>query len=163
MLGDMIKIKQRNDPDMDSNGSMIFTIGYEGLTLDEFVRILKDNGIEILIDVRNNPFSRKPGFSRKTLSEMLSIQGIGYIHIPELGIPSEIRKSTPPSEEGRLLDDYERDLPWKMDRIQKIIEMGREKRIALMCFEKDVRHCHRGRIGTFLNNKGFEVVEVIAY
>ncbi len=70
----------------------LFTIGYEGRDIDEFVSLLKDNGITRLIDVREIPFSRKKGFSKSRLNERLQNENIDYVHIKALGSPSEIRE-----------------------------------------------------------------------
>ena len=63
----------------------VFSIGYEGRSLGAFIDILKQNGVRRLIDVRDAPFSRKPGFSKKPLEEALKAANIEYIGIPELG------------------------------------------------------------------------------
>ena len=69
----------------------LFTIGYERKNLPEFIRILKANGIENLIDIRNNNRSfRKPDFSKILLSKALEIENIRYIEKKELGIPKNI-------------------------------------------------------------------------
>ena len=70
----------------------LYTIGYEGRDIDEFVSLLKDNRITRLIDVREIPFSRKKGFSKSRLNERLQNENIDYVHIKALGSPSEIRE-----------------------------------------------------------------------
>ncbi len=62
----------------------IYTIGYQGVNIDEFVKCLKNNGIEILADVRQRPYSRKAGFSKQALSSRLSEVGIAYASISKL-------------------------------------------------------------------------------
>ena len=85
----------------------IFTIGYEGKTPDEFLKVLKEAEISIVVDVRENPASRKKGFSKKTLSATLNDNGIQYRHIAELGTPKDIRVEYQNSGNiERLLEQY---------------------------------------------------------
>lgn len=76
----------------DDSRDIIFTIGYEGRTLEAFINTLIRNGIKLLCDVRKNPASRKFGFSGKMLKRILNSAGIKYISIPALGIASEKRE-----------------------------------------------------------------------
>ena len=62
-------------------------LGYEGRDVDAFVRDIIAMGMATLVDVRLNPISREPGFSRRRLSEVLAEHGIGYVHLPQLGNP----------------------------------------------------------------------------
>lgn len=74
---------------------MLFTIGYEGSSLDGYLNRLIKNNVRTLIDLRRNPLSRKYGFSKKTLAETVKKLGIDYVHIPELASPpSGARNST---------------------------------------------------------------------
>jgi len=68
----------------------IFTFGYEGLSLKAFIARLKSAGIQTIIDVRANPLSRKPGFSKRALSSALHDAGIDYDHRPAMGCPKPI-------------------------------------------------------------------------
>ena len=77
---------------MEACYPVIQTIGYQNLKFNEFIKILLDRGVHMVIDVRNNPFSFKKGFSKKWLSAHLPEYNIEYINIPELGIPSKDRK-----------------------------------------------------------------------
>ena len=69
----------------------LLTIGYEGRAIDEFIARLKQFNISRLIDVREIPLSRKPGFSKTSLRERLEDEKIEYVHIKALGSPSPIR------------------------------------------------------------------------
>jgi len=71
--------------------TVLFTIGYEGISLEEYlVRLLK-NDVKVLVDVRNNPLSMKYGFSKSQLKKYCASLGIEYVHIPEVGIQSDQR------------------------------------------------------------------------
>jgi len=69
----------------------LYTCGYEGLDTDEFVARLVEVGVRVVIDVRERPISRKKGFAKRALSTRVALDGIGYLHVPELGCPKQIR------------------------------------------------------------------------
>jgi uncharacterized protein (DUF488 family) len=134
--------------------STIYTIGYERRSIDEFIEYLIKNNIAQLIDVRNNPQSRKSGFSRLTLSEACERYGIRYLSFPALGIPSDRRKRFPGIANRRaLLDWYEDNIVtlWPQE-IKVLSEFVRQKPSALMCFERDPTLCHRHRLANLLSN-----------
>jgi len=131
----------------------IFTIGYEGRSLDAFLNTLIANNVKALVDIRNNPVSMKYGFTGRLLKHYVEETGIKYISIPELGIESRHRKNLDNQEDyATLFKIYESEiLPQrkdKMARLKNLITQG--KRIALMCFEKDERMCHRGIASHYL-------------
>jgi uncharacterized protein (DUF488 family) len=66
----------------------ICTIGYEGGTVDAFLRTLREAGVELVLDIRAAPVSRKKGFSKNQLAAHLAHAGIGYRHLRGLGTPS---------------------------------------------------------------------------
>ena len=72
-------------------GDCIFTFGYEGLPLEAFIGRLKVTGVQAVLDVRANPLSRKPGFSKTALSTALHEVGIIYAHVPAMGCPKPVR------------------------------------------------------------------------
>ena len=123
----------------------IFTIGYEGTTMEEFLAALKGAGVERLIDVRALPLSRRPGFSKSPLRAALEEAGIEYLHLKALGTPAEGRSA---AREGRP-DDLKRiyagqlELPEAIVQAAQMIELATEKPSALLCFEREPAHCHR--------------------
>jgi uncharacterized protein (DUF488 family) len=138
----------------------IITLGYEGRKLDQFLEILIGNNIKTLIDVRNNPFSMKPGFSKNQLSAALNTIGVTYLHLPELGIESCMRKNLTKETRCSLFQNYERDLDAKSALLDKIKELSKREIIALMCFEANVRDCHRGVIAKRLRDDGMNVIDL---
>lgn len=131
------------------NISNIYTIGYEGKSVEEYLNILIHKDIKVLVDVRKNPLSMKYGFSKNQLKLFCNNIGIEYIHIPELGIESEKRKELNSENAYKtLFDDYELNcLSKKEFELKKIVDLFIEnKRIALTCFEADSNFCHRSRI-----------------
>lgn len=122
----------------------IFSIGYEGRTVDEFIRDLASHRIELLVDIRELPLSRKRGFSKSTLSAVLQESGIGYRHMRELGTPRVLR------DELRRTGDYEgffrgyaEHLSSQGPALDELAALARKKRLCLICFEKDPSKCHR--------------------
>lgn len=129
----------------------IYTIGYEGLHIEDYINKLICNGIKLLCDVRQNPLSRKYGFSKRSLSTLLPKFGIEYLHIPELGIESKKRKDLKNSSDYEILfDNYRKSLPGRQNGLTRIMkEFKTHKRIALTCFEKEAQSCHRHCISDF--------------
>jgi uncharacterized protein (DUF488 family) len=125
----------------------IFTLGYEGRDIDAFLDTLIKNGIDVLVDVRRNPFSMNLSFTQNKLREYLQRVGIAYRHIPELGIDGELRKNLEsPEDYKKLFEVYKETLVGKKKELGEIVYLGGKHRIALMCFERDKDMCHRGMI-----------------
>ena len=122
------------------------TAGYQGTRIEGFLEKLKSKGISILVDVRRNPMSRKKGFGGTALKAALEEVGIGYIHIPELGIESKLRRNL------RCREDYLELLHWyrteslpqrqeELKAIEDLVETGSS--VVLLCFEANPEICHR--------------------
>lgn len=137
----------------------LFTLGYEGRTIDGYLNLLVKNNICALIDVRKNPFSRKQGFSQSSLNSYTQKIGVHYYHLPELGVPSTLRKNLDQEESYiQLFDHYKNEiLPYQQESLQKIRQLlDKHRRIALTCFEADPCFCHRHKITEeFESDKGF--------
>lgn len=143
----------------------IFTIGYEKKDIDCFLYELIDKDIDLVIDVRKNPFSMNYTFIGKKLQSTLNSDNtnIQYIHLPELGIESKDRKELKDlNDYKKLFLDYEKTLisKEKQEKLNEIINLGTKYRIALLCFEKDPKYCHRGVIANHLRKKGIEVIDL---
>lgn len=123
----------------------IFTIGYEGTTVPEFVSALKEAGVERVIDVRALPLSRRPGFSKTPLRGALEEAGIEYVHLKALGTPSEGRTAARAGRHSDMERIYagQLELPEAMAQSAQMLELAREKPSALLCMEREPAHCHR--------------------
>lgn len=133
----------------------LFSIGYEGISLETYINKLIQNDVHVLCDVRKNAFSQKYGFSKNQLQKACEGVGIQYIHIPELGIESDKRQTLKSQKDyDALFEMYEQTtLKEKKEYIIKIQDLiEKEKRVALTCFEKDPLQCHRTRIIKVLMN-----------
>lgn len=126
----------------------VFTAGYEGLQVDGFLNLLLQSGIQRLVDVRNNPVSRRYGFHKSTLAKLCDRLGIEYRHEPEVGIPSAWRTELDTQADyDRLFDRYERDiLPAQPDAIGRIAALVKAAPSVLVCQECEPRCCHRTRL-----------------
>lgn len=137
------------------------SIGYEGRSVDEFLNELLKEKVQVLLDVRKNPFSRKFGFSRKKLIDYCGKLGIEYQHYPELGIDGSLRKDLDTYEDYQsLFIEYDRGLDEKSDKIHGIIELAKKKKIALFCFERDPKYCHRNVIVERIRGDDLEVKDL---
>ncbi|MGE5316300.1 MAG: DUF488 family protein [Acidobacteriota bacterium] len=134
----------------------LFTIGYEGISLEAYLNRLIRNGVRVLCDVRKNAMSMKFGFNKYQLTRFCADVLIGYRHMPELGIQSDLRKDLE-SEEDRasLFEWYERTtLRETGDAQEALVDLlEAEGRIALTCFEADPVRCHRKRLADALERR----------
>jgi len=129
--------------------SCFFTIGYEGSSFEGYLNRLIKNSVKTLVDVRRNPLSRKFGFSKRTLSDTVKKLGIGYVHIPELGIASDKRQElNTQADYDRLFSSYEKqELKQNGKALLNLFDIfQKNNRVAITCFEADVCMCHRGRV-----------------
>ena len=123
----------------------IFTIGYEGTTVPEFIAALKNAGVERVIDVRALPLSRRPGFSKSALGSALAEAGIDYVHFKALGTPADGRAAARAGRHAELERIYagQLELPEAMMQGAQMLDLAREKPSALLCMEREPAHCHR--------------------
>jgi uncharacterized protein (DUF488 family) len=123
----------------------IFTIGYEGTTVPEFIAALHNAGVERVIDVRALPLSRRAGFSKSPLKAALEADGIEYLHLKALGTPPEGRAAARAGRDVDLERIYagQLELPEAMVQAAQMLELAREKPSALLCMERDPARCHR--------------------
>jgi uncharacterized protein YwgA len=131
---------------------ILFTIGYEGRTIEAFINSLIKNDIRLLCDVRKNPLSRKFGFSKAKLKHIVETVGIKYVHIPDLGIESDKRKTLKTDNDYQcLFSEYAKTLSGFKTQLDGLYSLlCSDVRIALMCYEKDAVMCHRHIIRDYL-------------
>lgn len=148
---------------VERKGITVYTIGYEGKTLDEFINILKRHSIKGLVDVRELAFSRKNGFSKSTLSNALKENGIVYRHYPELGSPKALRyKLWDDRNYEEFFKKYSEWLssPESKTYLEDLEGLAHIRSTVMMCFEKNVEKCHRSIIKKRLIQDGFKVVDL---
>lgn len=128
----------------------IYTIGYEGLEQAEFIRALRDSAVDVLLDVREMPLSRKRGFSKTPLSLALPPRGVRYLHERRLGAPTEVRnRLRVDGDWARYCRDFDKHLA-KQAGLVAALAAELKGNIALMCFERDPAQCHRSAVARAL-------------
>jgi uncharacterized protein (DUF488 family) len=127
----------------------LYTVGYEGFEVEDFVKFLKKNHIEVIADLRKNPVSRKRGFSKNKLAEQLAKKKIDYVHYVNLGTPSQWRKMESQGKISRekMFQLYvEKILPAASKELISLRELMRKKTTAVLCYEADASDCHRSYV-----------------
>jgi uncharacterized protein (DUF488 family) len=129
----------------------IYTAGYEGKTVDEFLNLLMESGISQLLDVRYNPISRRYGFHKSTLMRLCNFLGISYQHLPGLGIPSSERADLASENKyTSLFENYRCSLPSRVNDVAKVIDLLQSKPSVLVCMEANPEFCHRNVLAQYL-------------
>lgn len=142
---------------------VLHTIGYEGSSIEDFLVTLKRVGIDLLIDVREVPISRKRGFSKIRLCEALYSSGVDYLHLRGLGDPKLGRIA---AREGRFGDFqmiFAAHLRSELaeEDLNRGIDVASTRLACLMCFERDHLHCHRRMVAEEMARRsGFHVVHL---
>ena len=146
--------------------SSVLTIGHSTRSIDEFIEILKSFQIEILVDVRSFPGSRRyPHFNREALKDSLGASGIDYIHLPELGGRRRPRPDslnmTWRNESFRGYADYMETDEFRAG-IDRLLTLARDRRTVIVCSEAVWWRCHRSMISDYLKAKGVDVIHILA-
>ena len=143
---------------------IISTIGYEGLDIDAFMGLLTENGIETVVDVREMPLSRKPGFSKKTLTNILNLSGFEYVHMVKLGCPKTVRDCyRQDGDWGRYTEGFLNYLKTQHSSIAELSGLAASSSCALLCYEADFNFCHRSMVaGAVRDYCGAEVKHIVA-
>lgn len=134
-------------------GKQLFTIGYEGVALEDYLKRLMLEDVHVLCDVRKNAFSQKYGFNKSQLENACKSVGIKYVHVPDLGIESDKRQDLRSQRDYDILfAEYDRTvIPQNQQALRYVYDLIQtEERVALTCFEKDPRQCHRSRVAKAL-------------
>lgn len=138
----------------------IYTIGYEGRSIDNFLDRLLSTGMEQIVDVRANPVSRSYGFSKKSLSVASTRLGIGYLHIPSLGIPSSQRRGLDADISRKdLFERYKNEtLLAHSHEVSGLAGVMAKKATVLLCVEANPMDCHRSTLAVALAERsGLEI------
>lgn len=142
----------------------LWTIGHSTRPIDELIRILGHYGIEVLVDVRTVPRSRKnPQFNREELEQALPEAGIDYEYAKDLGGLRKPHKDSPNSawrnDSFRGYADY-MQTPEFEDALGRLITLAEGKPTAIMCAEILPWRCHRSLIADVLTSRGWEIIEI---
>jgi uncharacterized protein (DUF488 family) len=141
----------------------VFTIGYEQTTVAELIAALRAAGVELVVDVRALPLSRRPGFSKSALAGALQEAGIGYEHLKALGTPKEGRDAAKKGDQETLERVYagQLKLPEAQAAAALMLDRIAERPTALLCYERDPAACHRSMLLTAVAGD-VHVVDLVA-
>ncbi|MHA4855094.1 DUF488 domain-containing protein [Rhodococcus sp. MSC1_016] len=169
-MGEWTMAKKAPKPEMAEGlanaravSASLVSIGYEGRSIDELVSRLKLENVQVLVDVRLTPLSRKPGLSKTRLAETLRAAGIEYVHHRALGNPKDNRDSFRAGvSESR--DRFREVLGTEeaTNALAHLVELMDGGVLALLCFERDHATCHRELVVEYLEKTvpGVSVVHI---
>jgi len=140
---------------------ILYTIGYQGRTIENFFQALEERSIRTLVDVRFSPASRKPGFSREPLSKMCARNGISYLTAPELGAPREIRNLSAGAGREAFSAAYRLRLGAYKNNLNLIYSWIKHTTVCLLCFERDPGQCHRSLLAESFKNLSSDELKII--
>ena len=148
--------------DMPAAELAVYTVGYQGLSIDAFLNLLISRGITYLVDSRFTPASRVYGYHATTLRRLCGYVGIGYQPEPMLGVAKLERAQFLQSRNHtKFAEDYERVLNDNHDRVRETARLVATNPAAVMCYERDVRDCHRSILAQELAAiSGLDTVEL---
>jgi len=143
----------------------VFTVGHSTRSGEEFVEILKAHGVQVLVDVRSFPGSRRyPQFNRAALSESLAKAGIEYRHEPRLGGRRAPRADSHNTAwRNAQFRGYADHMETEVFRkgVEDLLELARDRRVAVMCAEAVWWRCHRSLLADYLKATGHTVLHII--
>jgi uncharacterized protein (DUF488 family) len=136
-------------------GPALYTIGYEKARLADVVAALSAAGVAALIDVRDRPISRRPGFSKRQLAAAVEEAGIAYVGLRALGTPPEGRVAGRARQWDRFWGIVEHRLASAEAELALLqaAEIAQQGPACLMCYEADWRQCHRRRVADILADR----------
>src|SRR5678816_3060545 len=143
-------------------------IGFSNRTWDETVRILQHHRVELVVDIRTLPGSRRtPQFNLENLEKGLPEAGIQYVHLKPLGgFRKPAKNSTLNSawrNDGfRGYADYMQSPPFD-EALERLIELVRKQRTVYACTEADFWRCHRLLVSDAMLLRGYRVGHILSY
>jgi uncharacterized protein (DUF488 family) len=140
---------------------MLRTIGYEGFQTGDWLEALRASHIEVVIDVRDMPLSRRKGFSKTALREALASSGVDYVHFRSLGNPKELREAL---KSGMSFEDFSetfgRLLDERGDALRELLMIASERSACLVCLEEDPARCHRSLVADRVSDLSHGTIRV---
>lgn len=127
----------------------IYTIGYAKREISDFINILKEHNVTVLVDVRRFPKSKYPMFEKENLKNILEKNGLKYVFLGE-------------SLGGFVRGGYEKYMETQKfkDGLKVLLDLIKNETVALMCREKNVKYCHRRFIANLLEKLDIEVIHI---
>ena len=123
----------------------VLTIGYEGRSPEALMTELRNREVQVLLDVRLRPNSRKPGFSKTSLREACEAGGIQYVHDKRLGTPPEMMDHVKSGAgyDWETSEQYRVFLRTQTEALEKAVDIVTHNVTCLLCFERQPADCHR--------------------
>ena len=131
----------------------LFTIGYEGTAVPEFLATLTAAGVALLVDVRAVASSRRPGFAKTRLAANLETAGIDYLHLRGLGTPADGRAAARAGRHAEMHAIFAEHMrtPEAQAELEQLAGLVQgDRAVCILCFEADPRHCHRSLVAAAL-------------
>ena len=124
----------------------VYTLGYQMRSLDDYISELQGAGVDLVVDVRETPWSRKRGFSKRQLQEALDYAGIDYVHLKFAGNPKELRRTA--TSHAACLAEYDLHIREDARIVQRFVEhltewVEKGIKACLLCYERHPDDCHR--------------------
>lgn len=142
----------------------LFTVGYEGTNINGFIANLLTNSVDCVLDVRQRPLSRKPGFSKNELAQRLNSSKIQYVHLPDLGTPKPIRQKLKSTRDySTFFKKMNAYLATRKDAMETAYKYAMNNTSCLMCFERLADQCHRKLVAKKIkqrNGNGLQIIHL---
>ncbi|MEM1540177.1 MAG: DUF488 domain-containing protein [Candidatus Bathyarchaeia archaeon] len=129
----------------------VWTIGHSNRSINIFLELLREHGIQVLVDIRSFPTSKIEHFKREQMEKWLPENGIEYVWLgKELG--------------GYRKGGYKRHMRTKLfkEGVKRLLEIAAQKRTCIMCMETKPKYCHRRFLAAHIERKGAKVIHIIA-
>ena len=141
-----------NKTQFNTSPIVVSTIGYEGRSCEGFIAELTGNEVQMVIDVRQRAGSRRRGFAKTALADMLTKAGIDYIHLPQLGTPPELRTQLRDGDITRVtyLAKYRRYVKNQSASFAELERLIADQHCCLLCLEASHRDCHRSCLASII-------------
>ncbi|HYL47032.1 MAG TPA: DUF488 domain-containing protein [Candidatus Limnocylindrales bacterium] len=144
----------------------VYTIGHSNRTIDDFIGLLRANGVQRVIDIRTIPRSRhNPQFNKEALAPALRAKTIGYVHLKKLGGLRHVRADSVNlgwhNASFRGFADYMQTEEFEQG-LERAMKLAEAKPSALMCAEAVPWRCHRSLVADALEVRGFPVMDIIS-
>ena len=141
-----------------NNENAIYSIGYSGKTLKDFMGILTEYNITRVIDIRMNSFSWKIDFRNKIFETNMEKINIKYVHIKNLGAPKEIREEIKSrNNPDKFFAEYRKWVIKNRISFEYLLDISQYERSIILCVEEDYKLCHRKVIMDKMKRHGFRV------
>ncbi|MBN2130431.1 MAG: DUF488 domain-containing protein [Sedimentisphaerales bacterium] len=142
---------------------VLLTTGYAGHDPMSFLAKLREHDVKVVVDVRQNPVSRKKGFSRSRLSAFLAAHDVQYVHESELGVPISLRRKLKSKEENldRYFVGFRDYLAGCGAALDRVYELAIQKRCCLVCVEHLATECHRSIVAELVEARNGHALKVV--